>query len=381
MERIGIVAVAQTPYKECEEELHQAEKVYLMLKDLFERTGLSYKDIDAVVVPVQDLFEGKAFASSVIGDVVGHHHRPGHKIDNDGAFGVLYGSLQILSGHYDTVMVVACCYDTLTNPRIIENLGVDKFFERELGLEFLSCAALQANLYMKRFGIAEEQCARVVVKNRRNAVHNPYASSPWPDIDVKDILNSEMIAYPIKALDVKPPSDGACVVILAREEKAKKLTDKPIWIKGMGSCCDSFYLGDRDLTDPRSLRLAAERAYRMAGITDPARELDVVEVSEFYSYQELLWYEGLGLCERGEGGKLIESGRTQRDGRTPVNPSGGLLAGVPFTVAGLSRVAECVLQLRGEAGDRQVEGARIALAHGTDGRSGQAHCVIILGRD
>jgi acetyl-CoA C-acetyltransferase len=116
----------------------------------------------------------------------------------------------------------------------------------------------------------------------------------------------------------------------------------------------------------------------MAGVKDPSKEFDVAEISEQYAYQELLWSEGLGLCGSGEGGKLIESGKTEMGGEMPINPSGGVLSGLPVCVAGMQRVAEGALQLRGEAGDRQVAGAKKAVAHGVDGPAGQMHCVITL---
>ena len=119
----------------------------------------------------------------------------------------------------------------------------------------------------------------------------------------------------------------------------------------------------------------------MAGIGRPFGEIDVAEISEEYSYQELLWMEGLGFCGRGEAGKLIDSGKTKLGGKLPVNPSGGVLSGNPNGVAGMVRVAEAALQLRGEAGDRQVKGAKVALAHGVTGICGQHQAVMILGKD
>ncbi|MCX5999103.1 MAG: thiolase family protein, partial [Chloroflexi bacterium] len=170
-----------------------------------------------------------------------------------------------------------------------------------------------------------------------------------------------------------------CAMIIAREDKAKKLTNKPVWILGASNCYETHYLGDRDLADCDALVSAASKAYKMAGITDPSKEIDVAEISEEYSYQELLWTEGLGFCGRGEGGKLIDSGATRMGGRLPVNPSGGVLSGVPTVVAGMARVAEAVLQLRGEAGARQVPGAKTALAHGVTGICGALQCVMVLG--
>jgi acetyl-CoA C-acetyltransferase len=180
---------------------------------------------------------------------------------------------------------------------------------------------------------------------------------------------------------MKPTSDGACAMILATEKKAKKLCSKPVWIRGVSNCYETHYLGDRDLAECDALVKAAKKTYSMAGITDPAKQINVAEISEEYSYQELLWMEGLGLCGRGEAGKIIDSGVTRLGGQLPVNPSGGMLAGNPTIVAGMTRIAEGVLQLRGEAGERQVAGAKVALAHGFTGVCGALQGVMILGKD
>jgi acetyl-CoA C-acetyltransferase len=191
-------------------------------------------------------------------------------------------------------------------------------------------------------------------------------------------MNAPVMSYPITSQEIRPVCDGACTLILANEEKTKKLTDKPVWITGMGQSYDVHFIGERDLASSKALSHSARQAYQMAGITDPAAQLDVLEVSEHYAYQELIWTEALGLCDQGEGGKLINSGATQINGKVPVNPSGGVLSGNPRMVAGLTRLAECALQLREEADERQIDGAKKALAHGTNGACGQEHCVFIL---
>jgi acetyl-CoA C-acetyltransferase len=118
----------------------------------------------------------------------------------------------------------------------------------------------------------------------------------------------------------------------------------------------------------------------MAGVTDPMKDVDVVELYDAFSYMELMWMEGLGLCRQGEAGAMIDKGVTEMKGKLPVNPSGGVLSAHAVQVAGLARIAEAVLQLRGEAGARQVHGAKRALAHGIEGACGQGHCVFVLGR-
>lgn len=382
-EKVGIVALAQTKYRESRPDVREAELVHEVVSQVLEQTGLSFADgeIDAAVTCSQDLWDGRGISDIPIGDVVGAHLRPEEKVEDDGILAVFYAFAQILSGHYDTVLVTAHCKESQTIGHIVENAAFDPIYLRLLGLDFLSAAALQAKRYMHKYGIRPEQCAKVVVKNHRNARNNPYAQSPLPGLTVEEVLNSTLLCDPIRLLDCKPVSDGACALILAREEKARRLTNKAVWIKGGASCYDAHYLGERDLADCDSLVQAAKRAYRMAGISNPLKELDLAEISEVYSYQELLWYEGLGFCARGEGGKLIDARMTEMDGQLPVNPSGGVLAGNPTMVTGMARLAEAALQLRGEGGARQIPGAKTALAHGTTGPCGQQHCVIILGND
>ena len=381
VEPVGIVAVAQTRYEAVKAKTRTDEAVLEVVDKILEETGLSFSDngegITGIVTCSQDHWEGRTISSLSVHDVVGAHLRDEIKIANDGAYAVLHGVAEILSGHHDIVLVVSHCFESITEGKLIENWGIDHIYHRMLGLDFLSCAAMQARRYMDKYDITHEQCAEVVVKNRGNAKNNPYAQAPL-DLTVGYVVNSQMLASPITVLDAKPVSDGACAVLLAKEGNAKKLTNKPVWIKGVGNCYDAHFLGDRELANCDSLVAASKQAYQMAGITNPRKEIDVIELSEMFSYQELLWSEGLGLCDRGQGGRLIASGVTQIEGELPINCSGGLLSGVPVTVAGMSRVAEAALQLQGECGNHQVSGARVALAHGTSGVCGQMHCVLVL---
>ena len=379
--KVGIVAVAQTKYEESKPALHLQDVAYEAVKKVLAKSGLKFTEdgtgIDATISCSQDHWDGWTISSKNIVDVAGGHLRPEEKVAADGAYAVYYACLNILGGHHDCVLVIVYTKESQVNGRLIENFGIEPLYGRMLGLDFLSASAMQAQRYMYKYTITPEQCAMVVVKNRGNAKLNPSAQAPM-DLKVEDVLASEMLSYPIRKLDAKPTSDGACALILAVEEKAKKWTDKPVWIEGLGSCYDGHHLGDRDLAEPRSLVEAAKRAYKMAGIANPRKEIDVVELSEYCSYQELLWSEGLGFCPEGEGGKLIESGATRINGGLPINSSGGLLSGVPVNVAGANRVVEAALQLKGEAEKQQIEAAKVALAHGTMGICGQAHCVIIL---
>ena len=380
-DRVAIVGLAQTKFEEQKSHQGFSELAYEVVEKVLRETGLTIEeDIDSTVTSSQDFWDGRTISDIPIGDVAGGHLRPEEKVAMDSAQAVYYATIQILSGHSEVVLLVAHCKESQACRPVIENAAFDPIYQRIVGFDLLAASALQARRYMYKYGITEGQCAKVAVKNLRNARRNPCAQ--WSmDLTVEQVLNSPMLASPIHRLETKPQSDGACAMILAGEEKAKKITARPIWVRGLGDCYDSYYLGDRDLADCQSLILAAKRAYKMAGVKNPLREIDVAEVSEEYAYQELLWYEGLGFCQRGEGGRLIDRGFTEIDGKIPVNPSGGMLAGNPVTVAGMVRVAEATLQLRGEAGERQVPGAKTALAHGQSGYCGQYHCVLVLGRD
>lgn len=387
-EKVAIVGVAQTKYERSKPALNIGELIWEVVERVVDETGLKFEDqakkgeqliIDKIIGCSEDYWQGRTISDCLYHLELGALRMDATKVAADGAQAVYYGVISILSGQHDIVLVVAHRKESETVRSIVENAAFDPIYMRPLGLDFLTVAAMQAQRYMYKYGIIPEQCAKVVVKNRGNARNNPYAQEPL-DLTVSDVLCSEMVASPLRLLDCKSTSDGACALVLAKESKAKKITDKPIWIRGIGNCYDAHYLGDRDLADCDSLVLAAKKAYGMAGITEPSTEIDLAEISEEYSYQELLWTEGLGLCIRGEGGKLVDSGVTSMSGRLPVNPSGGMLSGNPSGVAGMTRVAEAFLQLRQEAGNRQVAGASAALAHGVTGPCGQSHCVVILAK-
>ena len=374
--KVGIVGVYQTKF-ERKLEYHLQDLVFEAVKGVLEKTGLEFSEdgngIDGTISCSQDHWDGWTISSKNVVDAAGGHLRSEEKVAEDGAYALYYAVLCVLGGHYDCILVVAHTKESQVDGRLIENTGLEPLYSRMLGLDFTSCAALQARQYMEAYGVTEEQCAQVVVKNRRNAMDNPYAQEPMI-LTVEDVLSSAVLSDPIKVLDAKPVSDGACALIVAEEGKTKRWTEKPIWIEGLGCCYDRHYLGYRDLTDPLSLREAAKKSYSMAEITIPHKEIDLVELSEYYSYQELLWSEGLGLCDPGSGNRLLEQKQI------PINRSGGLLSGVPVNVAGLNRAVEASLQLRGEAGKRQVEGAKTAVIHGTGGVCGQMHCVITMRR-
>ena len=378
MERVGIIGVGQTKYEREKRETF-GEMVYEVVKKALDDAGITIDSIDNVVTVSNDFWDGRTISCMAVADASGAYGKDTSTVEGDGAFGALYGLMRVLSGVYNNTLVVAHCKGSESSPSAITNAAFDPIYERILGIDAITSSALQARRYMTKYLLSEEQFAKVSVKNHKNAKNNPFAQLPL-DITVDDVLNSRMLSDPIKLLDASPISDGAAAIILSAERQAKEVSQNPVWIKGVGYCSDAYRIGDRDLAEPNSLRRAAKDAYKMASIENPLKEIDVAEVYDAFSYQELLWMEGLNFCRSGEGGKLIDEGVTEMGGELPVNPSGGVISAHPVLVAGLTRIIEAVLQIRGDAEKRQVPNAEIALAHGINGMCGQSHCVWLLGK-
>jgi acetyl-CoA C-acetyltransferase len=378
MERVAVIGAGMTKFEQGKRETF-AELVWEVASKALKDAGITVKDIDNVVSVSSDFWDGRTISSMAISDSSGAYNKDISTVEGDGTFGVLYGMMRILSGSFGTTMVVAHHKGSESSMSGITNTSFDPLVERKLGLDAITSSALQARRYMTVSGGTEEQFAMVSVKNHGNAVRNPYAQLPM-DITVEDVMSSKMMSSPIKKLDCSPVTDGAAAVVLAAERNAKKLTTnkKRVWLNGVGHCTDAYRLGDRDLADTRALTAAATKAYDMAGIT--VDDIDVAEIYDAFSYMEPMWLEGLGFCDKSAGPEMVERNKFGFDSKLPVNPSGGRLSANAVQVAGLAGMIECVWQLRGEAGKRQVKGAEKALAHGINGMCGQSHCVWILGK-
>jgi acetyl-CoA C-acetyltransferase len=233
-------------------------------------------------------------------------------------------------------------------------------------------AALFAKAHMRKFGTSEEQMAMVSVKNRGNASKNPNALFRNP-VTLDEVMMSRKIADPIKLLDCSAPCDGASAVLLASEEKAKKLTDAPVWISGIGQYTSSasFANATTDLCSLEAARVAAQGAYKMSK-TKPS-QIDVAEVHDAFSILEILAYEDLGFTKKGMGGKFVGQDNIA------INPRGGIIGrGHPVGATGVSQVAEIAAQLAGSAGEAQVKGCRRGLVHNL-AAAGSSATVMIMG--
>jgi len=304
--------------------------------------------------------------------VVGGYLKSEAKVAADGMQALLYGAARVLAGAFDFTLVVAHCKESESPAHAITQTQFDPFLERPLGLDEEIAAALQARRYLEHSGACVEDLAEVSCRNHRDAMRNPLALRSG-DFSAQQVLDAPSRVAPLTELMVAPRCDGACALLLASADRARAFAGCAVWIAGLGNATDAYWTA-RELGEAPALQAAAQRAFRMAGVSDPAKEIEVAEVSARFAHEELLFVRSLGLCE---------AGGDSRRWRTamPVNPSGGALAGNPVTVAGLARAAESWLQLTGSAGKHQVEGAATALAHGVGGICGQNQGVVILRRE
>jgi len=355
-------------------------------KMALDSAGMTLKDIDCVVMgTAPDAFDGVHMKGEYLADGSGGFCKPymRHFVGGGtGVFAPIHGWQHVASGKFDTCLVV--CEEkmssTFPHPQGAFITIFDHTTEQALGPTLIWIFALEMNRYMQRWGLSERDVAKVSVQNKANAIDHP-AAQLGQKITVEDVLNSEVLAWPVKRLDISPASDGAAAIILTNEHKARQVTDKPVWVSGVGWCLETAYWATRDLYYPVYVEKAAKMAYDMAGIREPDKEIHVAEPYDPFDYKMLHHMEGLLLCKRGEAAKLVADGVTARTGRLPCCPSGGALGvGNPIAATGLMKIIELFLQLRGEAGKRQIPGdPRVGVAQAW-GDLMQVGTVVVMNR-
>lgn len=324
-------------------------------------------------------------AGPIMANVLGIGYIPTTRMENacaSGSVAFRHAYMAVAAGFYDIVMVAGSeTVSTMTTPRATEAFafGSDRLYEVCAGVTFPGFYALIANAHIHKYGTTREQLAAVAVKNHKNGAKNPKAQFQ-KEVTMERVINSPMIADPLRLFDCCPFSDGASAVILASGEQAKRF-DTPIYIIGSGQASDYTALHDRkDLTTLAAASYAAEQAYKQAGIG--SKDLDLAEVHDCFTIAEIIATEDLGIFKRGQAGVAVLEGATQIDGKIPVNSSGGLKAkGHPVAATGIGQIIEIVEQLRGESGKRQVSIKRgIGLAHNVGGSGGTATVHILKRR-
>jgi acetyl-CoA C-acetyltransferase len=344
--------------------------------------GLRWSDIDAVVIgKAPDMFEGVMMPELLLADALGATGKPMMRVHTAGSVG---GSTAVVAAHlvqagiHPRVLTVA--FEKQSESDAMWALSPRYPFQPPLVAGAGGFFAPLIRAYMRRSGAPDDVGIQVAVKDRRNALKNPFAHLHMPDITLESVKASPMLWDPVRYLETCPSSDGACAMVLASEEAARRAPRPPAWVLGTAVRSEPTHFAGRNQVDPRAGRDCAADVYRQAGITNPRRELDVAEIYVPFSWFEPMWLENLGFAEDGQGWKLTVEGATAMDGDLPVNPSGGVLSTNPIGASGMIRFAEAALQVRGTAGEHQIDGARLALGHAYGGAS-QFFAMWIVGRD
>ena len=377
MKRVAIIGIGSTKFGNLWDESFTQLGVEAGTNAIND-AGLASRDIGSLYVGTMGpgMFISQEHTGSLFSGALGLNNIPATRVEGacaSGGIAVRQAYLDIESGNTNISMALGVEKMTDVSLSVATkalSAAASQDVEAQFGATFPAIYALIAKLHMHNFGTTEEQMAMCAVKNHKNAMHNENAQFR-KEITVDDVMNSMMVSDPLKLLDCSPITDGAACVVLASEEEAKKLT-KPVWIKASAQASDHISLHDReDITTLKASVEAARKAFSQSGLKH--EDIGCVEVHDCFTIAELLAIEDLGFCKKGSSGSFVQDGNTEIGGKIPVNTSGGLKAkGHPVGASGVAQAIEAVLQLRGEAGKRQVDNIDYAMTHNVGGSGGTA---------
>ena len=376
MRDVAIIGVSQTKFGELWDTSFRDMITEAGLKAI-QDSGIKGADVDAMYVGNMSagLFVEQEHIASLIADQAGLNPLPCTRVEAacaSGGLALRSGIMAVASGYHD--IVISAGVEKMTDvvdPSPIVSTASDQEWEAQQGINFPSLYAMIARRHMYEYGTTREQLAMFSVVNHKNGARNPLAQFGM-EITVDQVLNSSMVADPLRLLGCSPITDGAAAAILCPAEDAHKYTDSPVYVKASTQASGTIALHERkDITTIDSTVHAARKAYKMAGLTP--KDIDAVEVHDCFSINGLLAIEDLGFVEKGKAGSFVEDGMTEIDAQIPVNPSGGLKSrGHPLGATGIAQAAEIVWQLRGEAGKRQVKDIEVGMTHNIGGTGGTA---------
>jgi acetyl-CoA C-acetyltransferase len=371
MNPCAVIGIGQTKHATKRDDLSIAGLVREAALRALEDAGLGFKDIDAVVIgKAPDMFEGVMMPELYLADALGAVGKPMMRVHTAGSVGgstAVVASHLIQSGIHERVLTLA--FEKQSESDAMWALSPRYPFQPPLVAGAGGFFAPIVRSYMRRSSAPPDVGLMVAVKDRKNALKNPLAHLHMEDISLDTVRASPMLWDPIRYLETCPSSDGACAMVLASESAAKKSPRKPAWVRGTAVRSEPAMFAGRDQVDPRAGRDCATDVYKQAGITDPRKQVDAAELYVPFSWFEPMWLENLGFAEINQGWKLTLEGATALDGDLPINPSGGVLSTNPIGASGMIRFAEAAMQVRGQAGAHQIDGARIAVGHAYGGAS------------
>jgi acetyl-CoA C-acetyltransferase len=357
--RIAIVGVGQSVHAPRRDDVAHGELALEAIQEALVDAGVALSDIDNSVTASMDFWDGRTIASMAISEVVGSYLKSEARVCSDGIQALMYEWTRLAAGGFRLGLVVGHLKESEGRPHDIEAAAFEPYVQRRLDADGDVVAGLTAQRYYAVSGHGPQDAAAAVVAARRAARGNPKLA-PLAEVDAQDVLTSAPLSSPLRQLDKAPLADGSCAFVVAVEDVAAQLDADPVWITGLATSNDEYW-SDRDLAAITALEQGNAKARQMAGWDSSAP--DLIEYSAQFGFQLLQFAPGVGA-------DALDPAR--------VNPSGGRMAGNPLVVAGLSRVAECVTQLRGRAADRQLSGVNRALAHGISGIGAQSHALVAL---
>jgi acetyl-CoA C-acetyltransferase len=372
MERCAVIGIGQTRHASRRDDVSMPGLVREAASRALEDARRTWKDIDAVVIgKAPDMFEGVMMPELYLADALGASGKPMLRVHTAGSVGgstALVAASLVQAGIHERVLTVA--YEKQSESDAMWALAPRLPFQPAVVAGAGGYFAPHIRAYIRRSGAPPDVGMRVAVKDRVNALRNPYAHLRMEDISMEKVAESPMLWDPIRYLETCPSSDGACAMVLAAEPAAaREASAPPAWVHASAMRSEPTMFAGRDQVSPRAGRECAAEVYRQAGITNPRREIDVAEIYVPFSWYEAMWMENLGFAPEGEGWKMVVDGTTAFEGDLPVNPSGGVLSSNPIGASGMLRFAEAAMQVRGQAGEHQVDGVRRAFGHAYGGGS------------
>lgn len=380
--RAAVLGTGQTHHVAKREDVSIAGLVREAAERALADAELEWSDIDAVVIgKAPDMFEGVVMPELYLADALGAVGKPMMRVHTAGSVG---GSTAIVASHlvqagiHERVLTVA--FEKQSESNAMWALSIRIPFSQPLVAGAGGYFAPIVRGYMRRSGAPVDTGYKVVLKDRLNALKNPYAHLQQPDITYDQIAESPLLWDPIRYAETCPSSDGAAAMVIGSEAAAKKATRPVAWINGTAVRSEPTQGAGRDRVNPHAGRMAAKACYAEAGITDPFRQIDCAEIYVPFSWFEPMWLENLGFAEEGTGWKMVHDGTTALGGDLPINMSGGVLSSNPIGASGMLRFLEAANQVRGTAGDHQVDGARTAMGHAYGGGS-QFFAIWVVGAE
>jgi acetyl-CoA C-acetyltransferase len=364
-ERAAVVGIGQTKYSRRRADVSLEGLVREAALRALEDAALSWKDLDAIVIgKAPDALEGVMMPELSLCDALGAVGKPIHRVHTAGSVGAstaISAATLVESGRYETVLTLG--YEKQSEGNATWALGGGRSGSQGAGGSF----APWIRNYIQRSGAPEHIGWKVAVKDRLNACLNPYAHLQMPDITIEKVKESPLLWDPLHFLESCPSSDGAAAMVLTNAAGAKRAPRPPAWVIAHAKRTEFSQFPGRDTVKPVAGVDCAKALYQKAGITDPRRQIDVAELYVPFSWYEPMWLEGHGICADGQGWKMTDAGETEMSGAFPVNPSGGVLSSNPIGASGMIRCLEAASQVRGTAGEHQIEGAKVALGHAYGG--------------